>query len=128
MKPGTVVNLTVQHGAERRDVKIELGKRPDLEGVSKKEQPAKEEPQEKFGLAFQDAPDGQGAVVTEIEPGSPADRAGLVAGMTVVEAGGQAVNGAADLMRVLSHAKSGSTLLLRLKVEGGRVLRALPVS
>src|SRR5262249_33600502 len=64
MKPGTTVTLGVLHGEERRDVKVELGKRPDLEGVSKKEKPTKTEPQEKFGLAFQDSPDGNGAVLT----------------------------------------------------------------
>jgi serine protease Do len=128
MKPGEKVTLTVMHGGEKRDVKIQLGKRPDLEGVSKKEAPAKEEPQEKFGVAFQDSPDGQGAVITEVETGSPAERAGLVAGMTVIEADNVPVHNAADLLRVLSKAKTGQTLLLRLKVEGGKILRALPVS
>jgi len=47
--------------------------------------------------------------------------------MVVIEAAGKPVNNARDLNRILRDAKSGSTVLLRIEIPNGRILRALPI-
>jgi len=70
---------------------------------------------------------GAGAVIASVDPGSPADHADLRPGMVVVEAAGKPVRNAQDVYRVLKEAKSGTVVLLRIDVQGGKVLRALPI-
>jgi serine protease Do len=71
---------------------------------------------------------GQGALVTDVLPGSPAERAELEPGMVVVEADRKPVRNAEELAKAIRKAPSGSTLLLRVEVPGGgRFLRALRV-
>nr|AYM52677.1 S1C family peptidase [Aggregicoccus edonensis] len=139
--PGTEVTLTVYRGAKPRDVPVTLGTRPDLEGVSARAEPRAEgeagaEAHGGVGLSVTDvdprlaAAEGlpaRGALVAGVAPGSAAERAGLVPGMVVVEAGGKPVRGAADLLRLLEGAKPGEVLLLRVQAEGTRLLRALTV-
>jgi serine protease Do len=75
----------------------------------------------------QGSPSKKGAVITNVDPGSPADHADLRPGMVVIEAAGKPVNNARDLNRILRDAKSGSTVLLRIEIPNGRILRALPI-
>ncbi len=56
----------------------------------------------------------RGAVITEVQPGSPADAAELAPGMVVTEAAGKKIASADDLSRLLKDAKPGSTILLRV--------------
>jgi serine protease Do len=133
MRPGSTVTLTVWRDGKPRDLRVALGKRPDLEGVAAGHNPKQaEESASKLGLAYDNAAAHQrgakGAVITRIDPGSPADRAQLQEGMVIVEADGQPVRNAADLTRILAKHHSGDVALLRIKVENGRVLRALPIS
>ncbi|QSQ12756.1 trypsin-like peptidase domain-containing protein [Myxococcus landrumensis] len=137
--PGSTLPLTLYRGGKKQELEVKLGTRPDLEGVASREpSPEKEaSPQQRVGLSLsdmdarmaraQDLPRA-GALVTEVVPGSTAERAGLVPGMVVVEAAGEPVRRAADLARVVRDAPPGESLLLRVAVPGGgRVLRALTV-
>lgn len=138
-KPGSTVTLTLYRDGKKQDVKLQLGERPDREGVSSSgdQQNGQDEARaEKLGLAFDDVPNqlqgrggnaSGGAVVTNVDPGSPADRAELRQGMIIVEANGKPVKRARDLAQVLREAKSGSTVLMRIQVEGGRILRAMAI-
>ncbi|MCP3101296.1 trypsin-like peptidase domain-containing protein [Myxococcus sp. K15C18031901] len=140
-RPGSVSTLTVFREGKKQDVKVTLGTRPDLEGVTNKKPQGEEEQQEssrRVGVSLKtlDARtaqqagfnDRQGALVTDVMPGSPADRAQLEAGMVVVEANRKPVKSAQDLAEAIRSASSGSTLLLRVATPGGaRYLRALRV-
>jgi serine protease Do len=55
----------------------------------------------------------QGLLVKEVQPGSPADDAGVVPGMVVTAANGQPLTTAEALNRVVVGAKSGSVVTLR---------------
>ncbi len=139
-RAGATVILTVYRGPSKREVRVTLAERPDLEGVSV---PEKSEPKgedegriPKLGLRYEDynpqvhGPAGRvrsGAVITEVTPGSVAERADLRAGMVVTEAGPRPVRSARDLSRALREARSGSTLVLRVEMDDGRILRAVPV-
>jgi serine protease Do len=135
--PGAEVDLTLYRGGKKQDLKLKLGERPPEDelgtGFGQGEEGGAPSQNDKLGLAYEDAqqmqgiPSKKGAVVTSIEPGSPADHADLRPGMVVVEAGGKPVNNARDLNKILRDAKSKSTVLLRIEIPGGRILRALPI-
>jgi serine protease Do len=138
--PGSVSTLTVYREGKKQDVKVTLGTRPDLEGVASK-QPREGDAQEssrRVGVSLQNLDartaqqagftDRQGALITDVLPGSPADRANLEPGMLVVEANRKPVNTAEELAKIIKGAQAGSTLLLRVAAPGGnRSLRALRV-
>jgi serine protease Do len=133
--PGATSTLTVYRGGQKLDLKVKLGTRPDLEKVSERSAPAGKVTQEKLGLALQDVPPQlraqqgipQGALIAQVQPGSPADRAGLRPGMMVIEVAGKPVLSARDAQRLLSEAKGGQVVLLRVKVGDAKVLRAITV-
>ncbi len=138
-RPDTEVKLAVYRGGKPLELKVKLGTRPDLENFAAKAA-ASTEPagvkQPRVGLSFQDMDPRlaesvglppTGALVVEVTPGSSAERAGLARGMVVVEANKKPVRGRDDLMKVLSEAKSGTVLLMRVMLpgSGGKRLQAL---
>jgi serine protease Do len=135
--PGSTVTLHLIRNGRAQELKVKLGTRPDLEGLqTKPKEAAESERQEKLGLAAQDMDpafaQNQGlpnaaALITEVTPDSPAERAGLIPGAAVTEAGGKPVRSAADLRRALSGAAPGSVVLLRVQTPGGKGLRALTI-
>jgi serine protease Do len=132
--PGQTVKLTIFRNGQQQQVAVKLGERPDLEGVSSARPNAhEEETGHKLGLRLQDvdpriAPGvKQGAMVAGVEPGSPADHAGLLPGMVIVEAGGKPVRNPREFAQLARDAKSGSVLLLRVQVGDHRMLRALTI-
>src|SRR5688500_15145621 len=60
----------------------------------------------------------QGAVVTDVEQGSPAGRAGLTAGDVIMRVGREAVTTAAEASRALGQIPSGGTAFLRVLRNG----------
>jgi serine protease Do len=135
--PGTEVTLTIYRGGKKQDLKLKLGERPPEDelgtGFGQGEEGGAPSQSDKLGLAFEDArqvpgvQSKKGAVITNVEPGSPADHADLRPGMVVIEAAGKPVNNARDLNKILRDAKSGTTVLLRIEIPNGRILRALPI-
>jgi serine protease Do len=133
--PGSEAALTVYRGGKKIDVKVKLGTRPDLEGLSKGEQgggndDTESQKADKLGLKVQDgeaAGAGPGAFLVFVEPGSPAEKADLRPNMLVTEVNGKPVRSAKQFLQELHAAKSGSTLLIKVQLKGGHVLRALTV-
>ncbi|HZX42767.1 MAG TPA: trypsin-like peptidase domain-containing protein, partial [Myxococcaceae bacterium] len=150
--PNSTVSLGVIRNGKPQDVKVTLTSRPgDLDrgvgdargprpgggGKSQKD----ESNRQRIGLTLQSIDPRtaeanglptKGAVITEVQPGSPADAAELAPGMVVTEAGGKKIASADDLSRVLKEAKPGSTILLRVQVrlpnrEESSLLRALVI-
>ena len=60
----------------------------------------------------------EGALVGEIQPDSPAARAGLRAGDVVTKVGDTAVNNPRDLARLIAESRPGSTVKLTVKRDG----------
>jgi S1-C subfamily serine protease len=66
-------------------------------------------------------------MVASIEPGSPAERAGLVSGDIILALGGTVVTGADDLIRILAGDKIGRTIEVETLHNGSRrVLSLVP--
>jgi serine protease Do len=126
--PGTVVELEVLRDGKRRKVSVTLGTFPE-EGT---EAAAGETDRPRLGMSLRDLtpdladrlgfPQGtRGAVVTEVEPGSPAERV-LRPRDVIVSVNGEPVKNVADFERALAGAKTGGRVRLRvLSAQGYRV-------
>ncbi len=140
-RPNVASTLDIFRGGKKQQVKVTLGTRPDLEGVAVRPARQGEEEQSskaRVGVSLSNLDPrtaeragftgAKGALITDVVPGSPADRAELSAGMVVVEADRKPVSSAAQLAKVISAVPAGGTLLLRVELPGGnRFLRALRV-
>ena len=83
----------------------------------------------RIGVAIQDVtPDlaramgtnvNQGAVVQQVEPGSPASRAGIQAGDVITEVEGKPVKGSSDLRNRIGLMRVGADVKLTLLHDGG---------
>ena len=63
--------------------------------------------------------ENQGALVGEVKPGGPADRAKLQAGDVITEFNGRKVKGSRDLRLQVAETKPGSTVNLKVVRDGG---------
>jgi serine protease Do len=140
-KPGTTATLTVFRGGNKspQQVKVQLGTRPDLEGVAQRPGNGGEDGggRARLGLGLSDVDPRYaqangippvGVMITEVAPGSPAERAQLSPGMVITEVDRKPVRNRAELWAVLQQAKPRQVLLLRLRApRGGQLLRALTV-
>jgi serine protease Do len=66
-----------------------------------------------------------GAVVEDVQPGSPADNAGLQRGDVIVEVNRHAEQSAADVARALSNVPKGEDALVLVWSNGGSTFRVL---
>jgi len=64
-------------------------------------------------------------MIASVEPGSPADRAGLVAGDIILSLDGVSVTGAHDLIRLLAGEKIGRSVAMELLRNGSRHMLSL---
>ncbi|WNG15357.1 Do family serine endopeptidase [Cystobacter fuscus] len=132
--PDETVTLTVYRAGQPREVRVKLAERPDLEGFST-ESPGdeREESGRRLGMRLQDVDPRlvpgaiRGALIIEVDPGSPAERAGLQPGMVIVEAGGRPVNNPREFAQAVRGQSPGSVLLLRIQLGESRLLRALTI-
>jgi serine protease Do len=69
-------------------------------------------------VADQDSAPSNGARVTGIEPGGPADRAGLSTGEVVLAVDGTKISGSAGLIRSIASAKPGAKVVLTVSRDG----------
>jgi serine protease Do len=147
--PGSTVTLGIIRGGKPMEVKVTLTSRPgDVDRVGDasgprggNRSPRDDSNRQRIGLTLQSIDPRtaeanglptRGAVITDVQPGSPADAADLAPGMVVTEAAGKKIASADDLSRVLKEAKPGSTVLLRVQVrlpnrEESTLLRALVI-
>jgi serine protease Do len=61
---------------------------------------------------------GKGALVADLTPGGPAERAGLKPGDVVTRVNGEAVESATDLTRAVGRAPAGSAVRLEVRRDG----------
>jgi serine protease Do len=66
-----------------------------------------------------------GAVVQQVQPGSPADNAGLQSGDVIVEVDRKPVQSAADVQKALGSVPKGQDALVLVWSNGGNTFRVL---
>jgi serine protease Do len=116
--PGSDVSLEVWRNGSSKAVNLKLGDRTQF--VSNQEQKsAEEKPDNKWlGLSVETLSEnnaGQygveftpGAIIVNVEPGSPSDDAGLAAGDIVMKIGGKEIKSAEDFSKLASSLKNSS--------------------
>ena len=128
VKPGDEAQLTVVHDGTSKQVSVKVGEMPNEQVASNE---TGQHQQGRIGLALAplspelrnqlDVPDGtRGAVVRAVQPGSPADNAGLQPGDVIIGVGSQKVDSpaaAASAIRKEEGAK-GHAVALRIIRNG----------
>ena len=136
-RPGERVKLGVIRGGQSSTIVVRLGERTDLEG-SGPLRPAPPEPGEEQGPPEGMVPmrlgveigevtpeveqaigrRGPGALVLSVEPGSPAARAGMQAGLVIGEVAGQPVHSAKEAGELIQAARAQPPIVFKLLGPG----------
>jgi len=82
-------------------------------------------PDDRSELQAQDQSPVHGAVVEDVQPGSPADNAGLQRGDVIMEVNRHSVKSAAEVAQVLSSVPNGQDALVLVWSNGGSTFRVL---
>ena len=125
IQPGDQAHLSVLHDGQPKDIDVKVGTLPNEQTASNATQ--NDEGHARIGLSLGplspdmrsqlDVPDGtQGAVVQGVQPGSPAETAGLQPGDVIVGVGNHSVTSPADATRAMRTALNGDTHALALRV------------
>ncbi|MPZ12806.1 MAG: PDZ domain-containing protein, partial [Kiloniellaceae bacterium] len=91
-KPGASVEVTVWRNGEATNLDVKLGEMPEVDQLAAAPQsPAPSATQTELGLSVTPAEDGNGLVVTDVEPGSAAEDVGFLPGDVVRSVNSQPV-------------------------------------
>ncbi|PPQ29236.1 Do family serine endopeptidase [Rhodopila globiformis] len=126
VQPGQEAHLTVLHDGQNKDVSLKVGTLPNEQVASNNNQGGAEH-HARLGLALGplspdvrsqlDVPDGtKGAVVRGVQPGSPAEAAGLQPGDVIVGVGTHAVTSPSDAVKAMRTAMNNNDHALALRV------------
>jgi serine protease Do len=136
MAPGTSVKLSVIHQGQEKTVTLTLGTLPNEKAASNQETqhavPDNDMP--KLGLTLapgNKAPgaEGNGVVVTAVDPNGVAADHGFQVGDVILDVGGKSVSNPADVRKQLADARKDGkhALLFRVKSGEGTRFVALPL-
>ncbi len=129
LRPDTRVKVELVRKGRPQTVEVTLGTRPAMRGEEEvTPRNASASQPRRLGVQLADTREG-GAQIMAVEPGSPAERAGLMPGMVLVQVGERKVSSSAEAVEALTSAKAGSALLLRLRApdSDATVLRAVEI-
>jgi len=126
VQPGEEAKLQVMRDGDTRSVSVKVGQLP-TETVASNEQGPHE--QARVGVALAplspqlrdqlDVPNGtNGAVVRQVEPGSPAEQAGIQAGDVIVSVSGKKVSSPSEAANAIRGASKDHALALRIIRNG----------
>ncbi len=126
--PGTRVRLKVRHDGREKTLRVELGELPDDDAeVAKSGGGAAS----RLGIRVRDLDarlaqrlgldaDDEGVVVTAVDPGSRAARAGLRRGDLITRVGRQRVTRVSEYRKAVSGLEKGDTVVLQVKRRNRR--------
>jgi serine protease Do len=136
-RPGEKVKLGVIRGTQTAAVTVRLGERSDLEGTGplrpgppgdeEEDRPSEDMVPMRLGVEIgevtpeiEDAVGvhGPGALVLSVEPGSPADRAGVQPGLVIVEVAGHPVHSAREASELIRAAVAEPPVVFKLLGPG----------
>ena len=131
-KPGETVHLTVMRDNKTETIPVTL----EAQGGKGTEVAGSEHGKGRWGLGLADLtpdtrnqlqakPSLNGAIVEEVQPGSPADNAGLQRGDVIMEVNRHSVRSAADVVQALSGVPAGQDALVLVWSNGGSTFRVL---
>ena len=126
VQPGDEAKLEVLRDGDSKTVAVKVGQMPNEQVASND---TAQQPRDRIGLALAplspdlrsqlDVPDGtRGVVVRNVEPGSPAEQAGLQAGDVIVGVGGKKVASPAEAANAIRGASKDHAVALRIIRNG----------
>lgn len=125
LAPGSWVTIEIERRGERREIRLRLGERPrgageirvrrGWIGVRAIDLPAPL--REHFG-----APDDAGVMISEVEPGSPAEAAGFLLADVVYDVDGRPVRKASELRGIVGGGGVGNVLEFTLVRDGAEIV------
>jgi serine protease Do len=132
-QPGQSIQLQVVREGKTSSVPLTLG---TMEESACNASVGGEHGKSRWGLGLSDLSDGDrdqmqlpsdvhGAVVEDVQPGSPADNAGLQRGDVIVEVNRRAQSSATDAAKALSDIPKGEDALVLVWSNGGNTFRVL---
>jgi serine protease Do len=131
--PGTKIALRVFREGKPVELSAKLGELPNEGGVAKPSKPGRAP---EVGVALSDTTpelrqrlslgDARGAVVTEVQPGSPAAEAGLRPGDLLMQVGGSHVKDAASAKQALAKTDTKKPMRVRVLREGRGLFLIIP--
>lgn len=132
-RPGDTIHVTVMRDSKTMTIPVTL---EVLGGGKGTETAGGEHGKGRWGIGLADlTPDARnelqanaslhGAIVEEVQPGSPADNAGLQRGDVIMEVNRHAVKSAADVVQALSGVPTGQDALVLVWSQGGSTFRVL---
>jgi serine protease Do len=127
VQPGDEAQLQVLHEGQSKTVSVKVGQMPDEQQVAGNQ--GSEQSRARIGLALAplspelrdqlDVPEGtHGAVVRNVEPGSPADQAGLQPGDVIVGVDGKQVGSPSEAASAIRNAGKDRAVALRIIRNG----------
>src|SRR5216684_3729350 len=132
-RPGETIHLLVMRDSKRTSVAVTL---EALGGDKATATAGGERGKGRWGLSLADlTPDVRnelqaqasvhGAIVEDVQPGSPADNAGLQRGDVIMEVNRHAVKSASEVVQALSKVPNGQDTLVLVWSNGGSTFRVL---
>jgi serine protease Do len=121
-EPGSEARVVVLRDGRRHDLQVELGQRPDMADARPVPGGREESPGNKLGLSVQPLTadlaqrlgyeDAHGILVTAVEPGGPADEAGIEPRDLIVAVGREEVHSVDELRRALAGVRGDAEVAL----------------
>jgi serine protease Do len=132
-QPGKMINLSVIRNGKTETIPVTLG---SMDKSDTETSASAEKAKPRWGVGLSDlTPDAReqlqvpqnltGALVGEVQPGSPADNAGLQRGDIILEVNRKPVKSAADASQNLKSVTSGQEALVLVWSQGGNTFRVL---
>jgi serine protease Do len=132
-RPGDTIQLEVARDGKTMSVPVTLEAMGAVNGGATA---AGEHGKGRWGLSLGDLGQGErdqlqipsnvhGAVVQDVQPGSPADNAGLQQGDVIIEVDRHSQQSAADVVKALSDVPNGQDALVLVWSNGGNTFRVL---
>jgi serine protease Do len=134
MRPGSTIKLEVIRDGKNMNIPVTLQAMGSKNG--EEESASSEHGKPRWGLGLEDlTPDAReqlqapkdvhGALVGNVQPGSPADNAGLQRGDVIVEVNRHPVQSASDAAHELAKVTTGQDALILVWSNGGNTFRVL---
>ncbi|WP_173931155.1 DegQ family serine endoprotease [Chelativorans sp. Marseille-P2723] len=132
--PGETVEVTLWRNNETVELSVELGEMPGSEqsAAASPESEGTQDPSAtttSFGLTVTPAEDGEGLIVTNVEPGSAADDNGIQPGDVIRAINSRQVSSVEDVTAAIESASDAgrTAVLVQIEREDGNRFVALPI-
>ena len=123
--PGSKVTLTIVRDGREKSLQVTIGEQPSDFGSIASRGPAGDTVLKDMGLTLQNLDEmlaqqfgyekGQGVLIADVAPESPADRAGLQPGQLIEEVNKVRVHNIKELKKALKRSRSSKQILLRIR-------------